>query len=135
MKEFDKQKLSEKTDDYRRNAIRNRKPLIINGPADDHTRMITIKEELEELGYEAMIVFVDTTNEASKERNQRLTKMVLESVRQEKWELAQTSKEAYRQNFQTFVNFDNSAGLESIQEDITHTYQKIDFSFGHWSSF
>ena len=123
---MDKQKLSETTKDYRREAIRSRLPLIINGPADDHYRMITIKEELEELGYETMIVFVDTTNEASKERNERLTKMVSESVRQEKWELAQTSKEAYRQNFEKFVNFDNSRGLESIQEDITLTYQKVD---------
>lgn len=123
---MDKQKLSETTKDYRREAIRSRLPLIINGPADDHYRMITIKEELEELGYETMIVFVDTTNEASKQRNERLTKMVSESVRQEKWELAQSSKEAYRQNFEKFVNFDNSAGLESIQEDITFTYQKVD---------
>jgi hypothetical protein len=55
--------------------------------------------------------------------------MVSESVRQEKWELAQSSKEAYRQNFERFVNFDNSAGLESIQEDITSTYQKVDNFF------
>ena len=123
---MDKQKLSETTKDYRREAIRSRLPLIINGPADDHYRMITIKEELEELGYESMIVFVDTTNEASKQRNERLTKMVSESVRQEKWELAQSSKEAYRQNFERFVNFDNSESLESIQEDITTTYQKVD---------
>jgi predicted kinase len=123
---MDKQKLSETTKDYRREAIRSRLPLIINGPADDHYRMITIKEELEELGYETMLVFVDTTNEASKQRNERLTKMVSESVRQEKWELAQASKEAYRQNFNEFVNFNNSLGLESIQEDVTFTYQKID---------
>ena len=47
---MDKHKLSESSKDYRREAIRSRLPLIINGPADDHTRMITIKEELEELG-------------------------------------------------------------------------------------
>ena len=123
---MDKQKLSETTKDYRREAIRSRLPLIINGPADDHYRMITIKEELEELGYETMIVFVDTTNEASKQRNERLTKMVSESVRLEKWQLAQSSKEAYHQNFNNFVNFDNSDALESIQEGITYTYQKID---------
>jgi predicted kinase len=127
---MDKQKLSESSKDYRREAIRSRLPLIINGPADDHYRMITIKEELEELGYETMLVFVDTTNEASKERNERLTKMVSESVRKEKWELAQSSKEAYRQNFERFVNFDNSVALESIQEDITFTYQNVDDFLG-----
>jgi predicted kinase len=122
---MDKQKLSEKTNDYRRESIRNRSPLIINGPADDHTRIIRIKEELEELGYETMIVFVDTTNEASKERNERLTKMIAESVRFDKWKLAQTCKESYRQNFNNFIDFDNSLGLAELEEGITDAYQKI----------
>ena len=122
---MDKQKLSEKTNDFRREAIRNRGPLIINGPADDHTRIITIREELEELGYETIMVFVNTTNEASQERNQRLTKMVAESIRREKWELAQSCKESYVQNFDNFIYFDNSSEIESIEEDITETYKKI----------
>lgn len=117
---MDKQKLSEQSKDYRREAIRTRGPLIINGPADDHTRMITIKEELEELGYQSIMVFVDTTNEASKERNERLLKSITESVRQEKWELAQSSKEAYRQNFK-MIQFNNSSSFEEIEEDITDT--------------
>ena len=119
---MDKQKLSEQSKDHRREAIRNRGPLIINGPADDHSRMISIKEELEELGYETLMVFVDTTNEASRQRNERLNKMVTESVRREKWQMAQTSKEAYRQNFESFVDFDNSSSLDVIEEDITETY-------------
>jgi len=122
---MDKQKLSEKTTDYRREAIRNRGPLIINGPADDHTRIITIKEELEEFGYDVALIFVDTTNEASKERNERLTKSISESVRFDKWQIAQTSKEAYRQNFSKFMEFNNSSSFEEIQEDISDTYGKI----------
>ena len=122
---MDKQKLSEKTNDYRREAIRNRGPLIINGPADDHTRMITIKEELEEFGYETTMVFVDTTNEASKQRNEKLMKSISESVRFDKWQQAQTSKEAYKQNFPNFISFNNSSTIESIQEDISDTYEKI----------
>ena len=122
---MDKQRLSEKSNDYRREAIRTRGPLIINGPAEDHTRMLTVKEELEELGYDTLMVFVNTTNEASKERNQRLSKMISESVRLAKWRLAQDSKEAYIQNFADFINFDNSASLDAIEEDITETYRKI----------
>lgn len=122
---MDKQKLAEKTNDFRREAIRNRGPLIINGPADDHSRMITIKEELEELGYETIMVFVNTTDRASQERNQRLTKMIAESIRREKWELAQSCKESYVQNFDNFIYFDNSSEIESIEEDITETYKKI----------
>ena len=56
---MDKQKLSERTSDYRREAIRNRGPLIINGPADDYDKMTRINEELEELGYDTLMVFVD----------------------------------------------------------------------------
>jgi len=122
---MDKQSLSEKSNDFRRESIRNRGPLIINGPADDHTRMITIKEELEELGYSTHMVFVDTTNEASQNRNEKLTKMIAETVRHEKWELAQASKESYRQNFINFINLNNSGLLEEIEEDITVIYQKI----------
>ena len=122
---MDKQKLSEKTTDYRREAIRNRCPLIINGPADDHTRIITIREELEEFGYETAMVFVDTTNEASKERNEKLAKSISESIRYDKWQLAQSSKEAYRQNFSNFIDFNNSSTFEEIREDITDTYGEI----------
>ena len=122
---MDKQKLAEKSSDFRREAIRNRGPLIINGPADDHSRIITIKEELEELGYETIMVFVNTTDRASQERNLRLTKMIAESIRREKWELAQSCKESYVQNFDNFIYFDNSSEIESIEEDITETYKKI----------
>ena len=45
----DKQKLSEKTTDYRREAIRNRSPLIINGPAESVDKISYVKEELEEI--------------------------------------------------------------------------------------
>ena len=122
---MDKQRLSEQTRDIRREAIRNRGPLIINGPADDHTRILTIKEELEELGYNTSMVFVDTTNEASKERNERLSKTLAESVRHDKWMLSQTNKEPYSQNFSDFIYFDNSRSFGQIEEDVTETYQKL----------
>lgn len=122
---MDKSSLAQKSNDLRRESIRNRGPLIINGPADDHTRLITVKEELEELGYSTIMIFVDTTNEASQERNQKLNKMIAESIRQEKWDQAQTSKESYRQNFKNFTNLVNNGSLDAIEEDITIIYHKI----------
>lgn len=121
----DKQKLSEKTGDFRREAIRNRGPLIINGPADDHTRILSIKEELEELGYETMMVFVKTTNEASKERNEKLTKMISESVRQQKWETAQNNERWFNEQFSWFKPFDNTGSFDAIEESVTRTYGYI----------
>lgn len=121
----DKHKLAEKTNDYRRESIRHRGPLIINGPADLGKEMIWVKEELEELGYQTMMVFVDTTNDVSKQRNMRLSKMISESVRQEKWTHAQQHKESYEKCFDEFIYIDNNGSYEEIEEDITDTYKKI----------
>lgn len=119
----DKQKLSEQTKDFRREAIRNRGPLIINGPADDTAKLSYIKEELEELGYETMMVFVNTTNEVSKERNSLLSRMMVESIRQDKWFKSQKNTKYFTESFKTFVEFDNTGDLDSKEEDIGVVYE------------
>jgi len=121
----DKQKLSEKTNDFRREAIRNRSPLIINGPADSIDKINHIKEELEDLGYSTMMVFVNTTNEISQERNTKLSRMMVESIRYDKWSQAQKNKELFAEAFDNFMQIDNTGSLESIEEDITKTYLNI----------
>lgn len=121
----DKQKLSEKTNDFRREAIRNRGPLIINGPADNIDKINQIKEELEELGYSTMMVFVNTTNEVSQERNTKLSRMMVESIRYDKWMQAQKNKDIFAESFGNFIQIDNTGSLESIEEDITKTYLNI----------
>lgn len=121
----DKQKLSEKTSDFRREAIRNRGPLIINGPADSIDKINHIKEELEDLGYSTMMVFVNTTNEVSQERNTKLSRMMVESIRYDKWSQAQKNKELFAEAFDNFMQIDNTGSLESIEEDITKTYLNI----------
>ena len=121
----DKQKLSEKTNDFRREAIRNRGPLIINGPADSIDKINHIKEELEDLGYSTMMVFVNTTNEVSQERNTKLSRMMVESIRYDKWSQAQKNKEIFAESFDNFMQIDNTGSLESIEEDITKTYLNI----------
>lgn len=122
----DKKTLSEKTHDYRREAIRQRGPLIINGPADAIDKFAYIKEELEGLGYQTMMVFVDTTNEISQERNTKLSRMMVESVRQDKWKQAQQNRLSYEGEFANFVSFDNSTStISNLEEEITNTYQVI----------
>ena len=118
----DKQRLSEKSNDFRKEGIRVRGPLIINGPADDNNRIAYIKEELEELGYETLMIFVNTTNEASQERNTLLTRMMTESIRQDKWLKAQQNTKYFTESFTNFIEFDNTGKLESKEEDITEIY-------------
>lgn len=119
----DKQKLSEKTSDFRREAIRRRGPLLINGPADDLQRLSYIKEELEELGYDTMMIFVNTTNEVSKERNSALSRMMVESVRYDKWMKCQENTKYFREMFVDFIGFDNTGKLDTKEQDITEVYQ------------
>jgi dephospho-CoA kinase len=122
---MDKKALSEKSNDLRREAIRVRSPLIINGPADDQSKLISVKEELEELGYSTVMVFVETTNEVSQARNEKLTKMIAESIRQEKWQHAQVSRETYRDTFKNFVVLNNSGKLDELEEDISSLYNQL----------
>jgi len=119
----DKQKLSEKTSDFRRESIRRRGPLIINGPADDFEKLSYIKEELEELGYDTMMIFVNTTNEVSKERNSALSRMMVESVRYDKWMKCQENTKYFRESFVDFIGFDNTGDIDTKEEDITEVYQ------------
>jgi predicted kinase len=118
----DKQKLSEQSKDFRREAIRLRGPLIINGPADDKDRIAYIKEELEDLGYKTMMIFVNTTDEVSKERNSLLSRMMVESVRQDKWSKSQRNTKYFTEAFKNFVVFDNTGSISEKVEDIHQVY-------------
>ena len=119
----DKHKLAMRSMNPKYESVRTRSPLIVNGPADDLEKIGRIKEELEELGYQTMMVFVDTTDTVSKERNTLLSKMMMESIRQDKWQKAQKNAEHLTEMFTDFVRFDNSGDLESKEEDITETYK------------
>jgi hypothetical protein len=119
----DKQKLSEQSKDFRREGIRNRGPLIINGPADDKDRIAYIKEELEELGYNTMMIFVNTTDEVSKERNSLLSRMMVESVRQDKWSKSQRNTKYFTEAFKSFVVFDNTGSISEKEQDIHDIYE------------
>ena len=118
-----KNMLSERSNDIKRESIRNRGPIIINGPADDMQKIITIKEELEEFGYETMMIFVNTTNEVSIERNSLLTRMLGESVRQDRWLKSQKNFEVFNEIFNQTVFFDNTGNLDEKEQDIHKVYQ------------
>lgn len=122
----DKQKLSEESGDFRREVIRNRESLIINGPSDDKERILHIKEELEELGYSTMMVFVNTTNEVSQERNQQLVRVMAEGVRAAKWQKSQINLTIFDEQFTRLIEFDNNFDLSSSGKYITEALSAIE---------
>jgi hypothetical protein len=119
----DKHLLCQKTNDFRRESIRTRGPLIINGPADDSDSILHIKEELEELGYKTMMVFVETSNNASKERNSLLSRTMVESVRHDKWIKSHDNIENFKTVFDNFILFENTGSVNTKEDEINSVYE------------
>jgi len=107
-----KNNLHEFSKDYRLQGIQNRSPLIINGTSDDE-KISYIKEELEELGYETFMVFVNTTNEVSQERNKHLSRVMQESIRLDKWNNSQDKLNLFLEQFDNFMTFDNTVDFQT----------------------
>ena len=114
------------------NSLAGRLGLIVNGTADDLEKIRTVKAELEDLGYDTMMVFVNTSNEVSRQRNVERGKMGLRKVpdstdkqgvpdnspniRQEKWDLAQKNLPELEKIFgkDKFAVIDNTADLRKV---------------------
>ena len=120
---MDKKKLSEETRDSQLNAIKNRSALIINGASDDGAKISSIKEELEELGYTSLMVFVNTTNEVSQNRNNQHSRVISEQIRNEKWLRSQENLDYFYESFDYFLEFDNSVNLQSSDLYVRETKQ------------
>jgi predicted kinase len=133
----DKHKLYGASRDLRREAIRNRSPLIINGTTNESDNILSIREELEELGYETMMIFVNTSDESSKKRNQGHERMMTESVRFDRWQATQLVAESFNREFIKYLEFDNSIDLNEAtdfevsekEEDISIIYEMTNWFF------
>lgn len=114
------------------NSLTGRLGLIVNGTADDLEKIKSVKAELEDLGYDTMMVFVNTTDEVSKQRNfergQAGVRKVpdgtdeqgnpdgSQNIRKEKWDLAQKNLGAFMNLFgkDNFTVIDNTADTRKV---------------------
>ena len=69
------------------------------------------------------MVFVNTTDEASRERNSLLSRMMVESVRHDKWLKSQQVTRQYQEMYSNFISFDNTGDLSDKEFDIHEVYQ------------
>jgi len=104
-------------------ALTGRNGLIINGTGDDFEKISRIKEKLEELGYESVMILVNTDDEISKQRNiergTRGGRTVPENVRKEKWENVQNSRPEFAKLFgDKYMEFDNSQDLREAPPEV-----------------
>ena len=121
------------TKEKERLALIGRLGVIINGTADDATKIINIKNRLEELGYDCKMLFVNTRDEVSKERNLERGKLggrtVPEKIRSEKWRAVQAAKNDLERVFgrDDFYEIDNSEDYRRMnmsqkrETDMQHT--------------
>jgi dephospho-CoA kinase len=118
------------TREKQRLSILGRKGIVINGTADDPVKIATIKAQLEELGYDTMMVFVNTSDEVSKQRNIERGKTggreVPENIRKEKWEAVQKARPEMEKLFgkDNFVAIDNSEDLRKAPKQVVDRMEK-----------
>lgn len=116
-------------------SLAGRIGLLINGTASDYEEMETIKSELEDLGYDTMMVFVNTSNEVSRERNVERGKAGGRKVpdgtdkqgnpnnspdiRSNKWKLAQENISKFEKLFgkDKFAVIDNTADIRKVSPE------------------
>lgn len=127
-----KYRLTETTSDQRDFGLKNRYPLIINCTADKSEQIFKLKEELEELGYDTLMIFVETSNDISRERNQNLRRPLDETMRQYKWKTSQFNKYEFYNKFENFLLFKNEdelvteSELGEITESVTEFLDRTD---------
>tara|TARA_R110000772_G_scaffold5927_7_gene21052 strand:+ start:425 stop:1114 length:690 start_codon:yes stop_codon:yes gene_type:complete len=94
--------------------IDGRLGLVIDGTGKDVARVKRSSEALRELGYEAMMIFVNTSLEVAQERNQQRQRSLDPATVEKMWNSVQQNIMSFQQLFGTgnFIVVDNSGGLE-----------------------
>ena len=84
------------------------------------------------------MVFVDTTDQVSQERNTLLSRMMVESIRHARWTEAQKNITHFSELFESFSRFDNTGDLEEKVSDIADLFAEttkfLDNGSIHYSS-
>lgn len=103
--------------------------IVINGSMSQYDQTEEIKSILESHGYKTMMVFVNTSNEVSKQRNEARTfkggRVLSETVRFNKWKNAQDVLEKYDALFETVIEVKNDLDLNQPFDVIQRTHHKL----------
>ena len=96
------------------NYLDGRLGLIIDGTAKDVDKTKRQKNELEALGYDTMMVFVNTNMEVAQDRNRKRDRQLPDEMVIKMWHSVQDNLMKFQQLFgnQNFYLVDNSGGLE-----------------------
>ena len=92
-------------------AIDGRLGIIIDGTGKDYDKMIRQAAQLQELGYETSMVFVNTTLETALERNRKRDRSVPPNIAKQGWNDVQKNLPRFQRYFgKRFFVADNNLG-------------------------
>jgi adenylate kinase family enzyme len=96
--------------------------VIINGNADNKDKVIVTKAILETMGYDTSMIYVYTSDEVSKSRNDfrisRGAKTFNEETRKIKYDNSVNNMTEYGEMFESFLLFDNSNNFVTVNENV-----------------
>ena len=108
------------TDLRKKNYLAGRLGVIIDGTAKDVSKTQDQKQKLEDLGYETIMVFVNTNLDMAQERNKMRPRQLPDEMVTKMWHLVQDNMMKFQQMFgnQNFYIIDNSGGLEDPERKV-----------------
>ena len=94
--------------------IDGRLGLVIDGTGKDVTKVSASNEKLKALGYETMMLFVNTSEDVAQERNTQRARSIPKEMVSKMWNAVQQNLMKFQQVFgaSNFHVVDNSGGLE-----------------------
>ena len=101
-------------DSGRGGYLQGRLGLVIDGTGKDVQKVAATSEKLKALGYETMMLFVNTSEDVAQERNQKRARSIPAEMVSKMWRAVQNNLMKFQQVFgaSNFHVVDNSGGLE-----------------------
>ena len=101
-------------DSGRGGYLQGRLGLVIDGTGKDVQKVAATSEKLKALGYETMMLFVNTSEDVAQERNQKRARSIPAEMVSKMWRAVQNNLMKFQQVFgaANFHVVDNSGGLE-----------------------
>ena len=94
-------------------AIDGRLGIIIDGTGKDYDKMVNQASQLQQLGYETSMVFVNTSLETAQERNRKRARSVPPSIVEKGWNDVQRNLNKFAKFFgKNFYVADNNTGTD-----------------------
>ena len=110
-RDVERKKAKRVTSARKGHAIDGRLGIVIDGTGKDYDKMIRQSAQLQELGYETAMVFVNTTLETALERNRKRARSVPPNIAKQGWDDVQKNLPRFQRYFgKRFFVADNNLG-------------------------